>query len=949
MQSGILHVVVMSIICTTCTMAFAEQSNANLYVSAENALFDNNFAGPMVVEVVVRDGQIRNIYDAVAEPAVSVDGRDLRMVQASDGNWYAYFADVDAARAADALSRIPGTGLDFGMFCGSQTDASVLGIDISETSGVSVPRAGLAGSSNGLDGLESCSGTLESGESINNVVRKPDTINTSTRHGSVGQIGLFSDAWPLVQLFRLGDSVEIKYERGDGTQKVLLHYDGNVPNIPIDIDRQRYPRGAEVILNLYDVQLNQDPTDWDSWTFGTGSTFYRAFDDRGNSEANGGAGLVNLAPHLSNLGFDENGAIMLDTGSVIRLQTNAWHPTTSVTDGADAYSDTITLLESRPNSGEFHSYDHTGRSVLGIRSDAPRDASGILEYNGDKTSILAGPVSALLSLEVGRPLLPGRIIPLQVIDQDQNVDSTRRDMLDVSNAVHTIPSLQIGRPITLEHASDVQFYPRGVLGQDSVRASSSVPDRNSDRLLVSGLPDSFRAMSVDLGVSAAQIGRILLDTNNANIRGTNWMNLDMRSLERNISSVSLYFGLDDTSPVQLSGITPDSGMVRINDADTTAISSKSGDAFLVVEFDSATSSQIDRRVPVVFDLFSFGRDGDDDVNNAIYRFELEETTPSSGTFRGTMEYAITNQVNLDDPGLINSLRPSGEDVRFLVSDRLVDNDGITINYRDLTEVGVLEQVSVMSDIRMHSGTVGFGSTSYGLGRAVTVWLNDPDLNLNPDLIDTYRVVNDPASLFVDRVGTSTGWLLEIRFKDSPYKRCVTNTGEQISGLASTGFSLIETARDSGAFEGTFKVPNRLCNADGTGTISPAGGAISARYNDFRDEHGNNVIVETGRERTTGQSAKPDQEFVSIPSATQAWWVGENAMRWAFGQISASEFANIVKQMANSGVIDATVHDGSPSVPAWTKIPAKWLHEDLITYDEFLNMLRFLVDRGVIRA
>ena len=34
------------------------QSNSNLYVSAENTLFENHFAGPMVIEVVIDDSNM---------------------------------------------------------------------------------------------------------------------------------------------------------------------------------------------------------------------------------------------------------------------------------------------------------------------------------------------------------------------------------------------------------------------------------------------------------------------------------------------------------------------------------------------------------------------------------------------------------------------------------------------------------------------------------------------------------------------------------------------------------------------------------------------------------------------------------------------------------------------------------------------------------------------------
>ena len=88
----------------------------------------------------------------------------------------------------------------------------------------------------------------------------------------------------------------------------------------MNIDRDLYPKSAEVFLTVHDFQLNQDPTDEDSWTFdidSNPSVFYQAFDNSGNNDANGNAGLVNLLPSLSNLGFEDNGKLTLSLGNIM--------------------------------------------------------------------------------------------------------------------------------------------------------------------------------------------------------------------------------------------------------------------------------------------------------------------------------------------------------------------------------------------------------------------------------------------------------------------------------------------------------------------------------------------------------------------------------------------------------------------------------------------------------
>src|SRR5579863_9408136 len=85
-------------------------SNSNLYVSAENPLFKNYFAGPMVIEVIVSDPNIQRLDQAYGEPVVTVNGKRLRIAQGTDGNWYGYFADRNQAIVAANTAILSGKG-----------------------------------------------------------------------------------------------------------------------------------------------------------------------------------------------------------------------------------------------------------------------------------------------------------------------------------------------------------------------------------------------------------------------------------------------------------------------------------------------------------------------------------------------------------------------------------------------------------------------------------------------------------------------------------------------------------------------------------------------------------------------------------------------------------------------------------------------------------------------
>src|SRR5438445_5534527 len=113
-------------------------TNANLFVSAENSQFQNYFAGPQVIQVIVSDPDINRLDQSYGEPTVTVNGKKLRMAQATDGNWYAYFADSKEAQLADHTAPTNAKGLNFGQFCNA---TSAVAPSFTETKGFTVARA----------------------------------------------------------------------------------------------------------------------------------------------------------------------------------------------------------------------------------------------------------------------------------------------------------------------------------------------------------------------------------------------------------------------------------------------------------------------------------------------------------------------------------------------------------------------------------------------------------------------------------------------------------------------------------------------------------------------------------------------------------------------------------------------------------------------------------------
>ena len=184
----------------------------SLYVSAENAQFDNTFGGAQIVEVIVMDSGRNATDEAVGEPTVKVDDKLLRMAQASDGNWYAYFGDDSAVMAADAADNNLDFGIDHPLLF--STDANLGAADVLV---------------NATDGTVSNPPTLSN---WNNTIPAQSADDTLDGVYGIGQLGIVdtdyqvdstnTQEWPFIQLyeFTVGDDFKIVYEQA-GTDEIV--------------------------------------------------------------------------------------------------------------------------------------------------------------------------------------------------------------------------------------------------------------------------------------------------------------------------------------------------------------------------------------------------------------------------------------------------------------------------------------------------------------------------------------------------------------------------------------------------------------------------------------------------------------------------------------------------------------------------------------------------------
>ena len=140
--------------------------------------------------------------------------------------------------------------------------------------------------------------------------------------------------------------------------------------------------------------------------------------------------------------------------------------------------------------------------------------------------------------------------------------------------------MRLENPTTLEDAQNVLFHTTSLIGSGD-HANSSVPDSNSDRLVIDTSKVKkmahLKMISVNLRVSASSLSSMLLDVSELNTYGTNWINYDLRSFENDFeisdfsdTSFILSFGTLGSSPITIvdaGDISSSKGFIQIDNSD----------------------------------------------------------------------------------------------------------------------------------------------------------------------------------------------------------------------------------------------------------------------------------------------------------------------------------------------------------------------------------------------
>ena len=807
------------------SMPSAAAATENLFVSADNILFDKSFNGPMIIEVVVNDDDLDDLNNG-PEPDVTVNGGNLKMVQAGDGNWYAYIADKQILTTAHNTINygtpkpVSTSGLGFDQFDSTTTDAGILYVNADD------------------------------------VIRQPKAVNTGN---SIANSGI-DRIWPVIQAFEFSvdGSVTVSYAKGGNPQSVSITYlDDPDDYASLSLDRTTYPAGADVHLTITSLAHNIDPTDEDSWTYNTNSTngtgvYYHLFNENGNKGTNN---VSFTTEFLETIKFDDSAVLKIDVNpndarvDILEFVDNEHQ-------GDSIVSQQVTILETQPNSGIFKNTDKGDIANIKINPVAQRGYTATIDFADNPISIPIRNYPGSLTMDVdgiGGTWNGGEEITVTLDDGDLNLNSLRDQDIEISNWDQKIPTVIIGTPLTLK---DATLWTAGTTTFTTVDNRSGTPTTTIVRSA-----ENVQYNSANFEIESFS-KRMLIEKNTdynvtRSINATHW-EVDIYDVDETTAGIvgadynvaSSYFDFADYFYYVNN---------YDNESNTTSLNSFSTIEFITYDATNPLVTITGNSSIVINDIFSFGQSASELESaattrnaNAIYRILLEETGDNTALYIGTIEYTALNQLNVRDLDTYNRLATIDDEITIIVPTDLTDEDAVRVDYLDVDGEGISTQIGDQIDAPTHSGVVSFDAANYKVADTVTVTLTDADLNTNSDTTEVYTSISDSLG---DRVGKASdgsnsqvGRLVDITFDDATWTSYTcdldndANTVDTKDGLSTTGFILSETTATSGIFIGTFQIPQNYCTNNGE-TSTTTGKDLEVNYVDYSEASGE--LIEVG--------------------------------------------------------------------------------------------------------
>ena len=607
-----------------------------------------------------------------------------------------------------------------------------------------------------------------------------------------------TDQWPFIQSYDISENSQVTITYGSGSQaeSVVLTYDYD-DNKDLVLDRSLYPENSYVLATLDDSLLNLSPTADDIWAFYLNGTVEYIIDTSLNP--------IQTAVDFTAIGFEEGPLELVGAGSVVTLRD------TGITDILNENTDAVILLKtSDTDDNVFVNWDSNERGNIQISGTG--DAS--LEYESAHSIVVDSFNGFIEFTNLVSEWISGIEIGLVLTDEDKNLNSAvDEDLLILEGEV---PYIVLGNPITLDEFENGYITGNGtgnvVFGD--ITASKVVDltvDNNVTELILNATWPTVNGESYGSHIDTPTIFP--------------YINFDLTNF--NGTSGTYYLGNStqfdtDGDAISIPGLTVLNNATHANLVFDVDVDSAFGNVTAAAYIDILFFGQ----------LGGIATDGEiednvERVNDAIYRFELEETDDNTAKFEGSLEYIMINQLNVFDTNTYDDIETADEDLVIIVNDDLDDEDSVRVNYRDIDSTGSNETISVQEEANTHTGAISLDKDSYSSGNTITVTLEDSDLNTDSDTIEIYT-----TNSLNGWVGNSDVWLVQMLIDDVPFN----GSCDADLSLDGVNFSFIETARESGIFTGSLKLPLEYCE-DSSVVASTNGLDLEFEYQDYSDASG----------------------------------------------------------------------------------------------------------------
>ena len=627
----------------------------------------------------------------------------------------------------------------------------------------------------------------------------------------------------VIQAFEFTEAsdIDIELENGGGSESVTLAFDTVEDYAGLMLDRDIYPLESHVHIEITDTWLNIDPTAEDIWMFDTANNnAYRLSEDLIEE-------LNDELTEVESLTRVPEGSLMCDDNCEFTITVDQQGDTVlHQQDNADSPRGLsgmiLTFTETNDNTGVFTNTDDDDASNIITTGDIGlRGKTAVIDYNDNDTDVVIGFDFATVDIQpVDDTWNSGEEISVIITDQDANKNGMLdEDLLINDPNVDIIPTLMTGSPTVITEGAIINDTPVDEMTYDGFAHRVIVDGEIGDTLTV-----TFED-KIDLPVARTIF---------------NYINYDVSSLDTDVESITAC------------------GNERTVTDDPDAVAYMAVNHRTVNGCDDVTFHLADTvgkgMYPIVVDFMSFGYlddgvQGSERIADQIIRIEAEETDDGTGVFEGSLEYIMVNQLNIEEQATFDDVVPNSDAPVFIVIEDLTDEDAPRVSYLDVGSDGVATQVSDQEEAPSHSGVVTFDSNRYKVADTVTITLDDADLNVDSGIIEVYTIDSDR-----DFIGANGIKLLDVTFDDEAWRTpsedhtleslCLDDLTPRTSdtGLAATRFTLVESAKDSGVFTGSFQIPSDWCRPGSERAETTTGLDIEVNYQDFRDASGEMIEV-----------------------------------------------------------------------------------------------------------